>query len=64
MGDTAYNVLAGGSRHRLYDNIKMDFKEIGWEGVDWSHLAENRDQWWALVGTVICLPSDACGFFS
>jgi hypothetical protein len=26
-------------------NIRMDPKEIGWVGVDWSHLAQDRDQW-------------------
>jgi hypothetical protein len=31
------------------DNIKMDLREIGLEGVDWIHMAQNRDQWWALV---------------
>jgi hypothetical protein len=25
------------------DNIKMDFKEVGWEGVDWIDLAQDRD---------------------
>jgi hypothetical protein len=30
--------------HRWYDNIKMDLREIGWEGVDCLHWAENRDQ--------------------
>jgi hypothetical protein len=30
-------------RHRQYNNIKMDLKEIGWEGVDWTHLALDRD---------------------
>jgi hypothetical protein len=25
----------------------MDLKEIGWKGVEWIHLAEDRDQWWA-----------------
>jgi hypothetical protein len=32
----------------LEDNIKMDLREIGLEGVDWIHLAEDRDQWWTL----------------
>jgi hypothetical protein len=27
------------------DNIKIDLKERMWEGVDWIHLAQNRD-WW------------------
>jgi len=30
----------------------MDVRETGWEGVDWMHLVEGRDQWWALVNTV------------
>jgi hypothetical protein len=33
----------------------MDPGEIGWSGVDWIHLAEDRDQWKALVKTVINL---------
>jgi hypothetical protein len=35
-----------------------DFKEIGLECMDWIHLAQNRDQWWALVNMVInlCFP--------
>jgi hypothetical protein len=31
------------------DNIKMDLREIGWDGMDWIELAEDRDQWRALV---------------
>jgi hypothetical protein len=27
-------------------------KKIGWEGVDWIHLAQNRDQWWTFVNTL------------
>jgi hypothetical protein len=37
------------------DNIKMDLREIGWDGVDWIELAQNRDQWRALVSTVMNL---------
>jgi hypothetical protein len=33
----------------------MDLREIGWEIVDWSHLAQNRDQWRAVVNTVMNL---------
>jgi hypothetical protein len=33
------------------DNIEMDITEIRWEGVDWIHLAQDRDQWWAVVNT-------------
>jgi hypothetical protein len=42
----------GGPRRRWMDNIKMDLREIGWSGMNWIHLAQNRDQWRALVETV------------
>jgi hypothetical protein len=35
------------------DNIKMDLGEIGWGGMDWIDLAQDRDHWRALVNTVI-----------
>jgi hypothetical protein len=35
--------------------IRMGLREIGWEGVDWVHLAQIRNQWWDLVNTVINL---------
>jgi hypothetical protein len=31
----------------------MDFREIGWDGVDWIELAQDRDQWRALVNMVM-----------
>jgi hypothetical protein len=34
------------------DNIRMDLEEIGWEVVDWMHLAQVRDQCRAVVNTV------------
>jgi hypothetical protein len=37
------------------DNIKMDLREIGWEGVDWIHLAQYRDQWRTVGNTVMNL---------
>jgi len=40
---------------RWEDNIIMNLRKIGWEGVDCIHLAQDRDQWWALVNTVIKL---------
>jgi hypothetical protein len=33
----------------------MDLREIGWGGRDWIKLAQDRDQWWALVNTVMNL---------
>jgi hypothetical protein len=41
--------------HRWVDNIKMDLLEIGWGGVDWIGLAQDRDRWRALVNTVLNL---------
>jgi hypothetical protein len=45
----------GRPRHRWEDNIKMDLREVGWRGVDWIDLAEDRDRWRALVYTVMNL---------
>jgi hypothetical protein len=42
----------GRPRHRWEDNIKMDLQEVGRGHVDWMELAQDRDRWWALVGTV------------
>jgi hypothetical protein len=47
--------LKGGPRRRWVDNIKMDTGEIGWDGRDWIELAQDRDQWRALVNTVMNL---------
>jgi hypothetical protein len=43
----------GKPRSRWADNIKMDFREAGWNGMDWIDLAQDRDQWRALVNTVM-----------
>jgi hypothetical protein len=37
------------------DNIKTDLREIGWDGMDWIDLVLDRDQWRALVNTVVNL---------
>jgi hypothetical protein len=37
------------------DNSRMGLQEIGWEGVDWMHLAQDRGQWRAVVNTVMNL---------
>jgi hypothetical protein len=43
----------GRHRRRWEDNIKMDLREIGFGDVDWIHLAQDRDTWWALVNTMM-----------
>jgi hypothetical protein len=42
----------GRPRRRWEDNIKMNLKEVGGGGGDWMELAQDRDRWRALVGTV------------
>jgi hypothetical protein len=58
---TAYRILVGKPegkrplrrpRRRWEDNNKMDVREIGSDGMDWIDLAQDRDQWRALVNTV------------
>jgi hypothetical protein len=60
----AYRILVGKPegnrplrrpRHRWVDNIKMDLREIGWDGVDWIDMAQDRDQCRAIVNTAMNL---------
>jgi hypothetical protein len=64
MGENrnAYSILVGKPegkgplgrpRRRWVYNIKMDLKEIGWDGMDWIDLAWDRNLWRALVNTVM-----------
>jgi hypothetical protein len=66
MGETrnAYRILVGKPegkrplgrpRRRWVDNIKLDLTEIEWDGMDRINLAQDRDQWRALVNTVMNL---------
>jgi hypothetical protein len=59
MGETrnAYRILVGKPegkrplgrpRHGWVDSIKMDVREVGWDGMDWIELSQDRDQWTAL----------------
>jgi hypothetical protein len=61
---SAYRILVGRPegkkplgklKHGWEDYIKMDVREIGWGGMDWIDLAQDRDQWRALVNTVLNL---------
>jgi hypothetical protein len=42
-------------RHKSVDNIKTDLRGIGWGGMDWIDLAQDRDHWSALVNVVLNL---------
>jgi hypothetical protein len=45
----------GRPRRRWVDNIRMDHREIKWDGVNWIDRAQDMDQWRALVNTVLNL---------
>jgi hypothetical protein len=55
VGNPEGNRPLGRPRRRWVDNIKVDLREIGWDGMDWIYLAEDWEQWRALVNTVINL---------
>jgi hypothetical protein len=63
-GRNVYRVLVGKPegkrslvrpRRRCEDGIKMDLREIGWGGVEWIQLAQDRDRWRAVVNAVMNL---------
>jgi hypothetical protein len=45
----------GSPRRRWVNNIKIDLGEIGWDGMDWIDPAQDKDQWRAVVNTVLNL---------
>jgi hypothetical protein len=45
----------GRPKRRWEDGIRMDLREIDLGGVDWIRLAQDRDQWWAVVSAVMNL---------
>jgi hypothetical protein len=47
--------LLGRPRCRWVHNIKMDLREIGWGGVDWIVMAQDKEGWRALVNGVLNL---------
>jgi hypothetical protein len=60
----AYRILVGSPegkrplgrpRCRRVDNIKVYLREIEWDGMVWINLAQDRDQWTALVNAVMNL---------
>jgi hypothetical protein len=57
-GRGVYRVLVGkpeGPRRRWEDTIRMDIQEVGYEGMDWNGLAQDRDRWRAIVNAVMNL---------
>jgi hypothetical protein len=45
----------GKPTRRWDNNNRIYLREIGWEGVDWIHVDQDKDQWQALVNTVMNL---------
>jgi hypothetical protein len=45
----------GRPRCKWEDNIKMDLQDVGWGGMDWIDLAQDRGRWWVLVNPVMNL---------
>jgi hypothetical protein len=54
VGEPGGKSLLGRPKRRWADNIKMDLRER-WGGMDWIDLAQERDQWRALVNMVMNL---------
>jgi hypothetical protein len=52
---TERKIPLGRPRCRWVDNIKMVLREIGWGGIYWIGLTQDRNQWMALVNTVMNL---------
>jgi hypothetical protein len=72
-GRGAYRILVkrpegrkplGRPRRRWEDDIKMDLQEVGWGGMDWIDMAQDRDRWRAVVNAVMNLrvPQNAGNF--
>jgi hypothetical protein len=55
VGKSERKIPLGRPRRRWEDNIRMDLREIRWEVVEWIHQAQDRDQWRALVNTLMIL---------
>jgi hypothetical protein len=55
VGKPERKILLGRPKRRWEDNTKIKLRGIGWGGMDWIDLAYDRDQWRALVNTVMNL---------
>jgi hypothetical protein len=63
-GRRAYRILVGKTegrrplgrpRRRWEDNIKMELQDVGWGGMDWIDMDQDRDRWLAVVSAVMIL---------
>jgi hypothetical protein len=49
VGKSAGTIPLGGLRRRWVDNIRMDFRKVGWGDAYWIDLAHDKNRWRALV---------------
>jgi hypothetical protein len=49
VGKSEGKIPLGRSKHKWEDNNTMDIQEVGWGGMDWIDLAQDRDRWPALL---------------
>jgi hypothetical protein len=61
VGNSEAKIPFGESLRRYEDKVKMELKEIGYEGVNWIYLAEDRDQWRTSVNTAVNCQVAGCG---
>jgi hypothetical protein len=54
-GTSEWHLPLARSRRRWGDNIEIDLRKIGWDGMDWIDLAQDRGKWRALVNMVMNL---------
>jgi hypothetical protein len=45
----------GRTRHKWEDNIRLDIEEVGYGGMGWIDLVQDRDKWWELVNAAMTL---------
>ena len=55
VGRPEGRIPSGRPRHRWEENIKIVLQEVGWRGMNWIDLAQDRDRWRALVNAVMKL---------
>lgn len=53
LGKTEGKTQLGRPGRACEDNVQIDITEKMWDGVDWIEPAQDRDQWWDVVNTVV-----------
>jgi hypothetical protein len=53
MGNPEGKRIVGKRRPRWENKFQIDVREMGWGGIDWINVVQDRDQWWTLVNVVM-----------